>query len=107
MIVLLQIFIIKNAKRKNAMHMFINNNARFCYQSKEKVLSSNIFGRMYLIIKIFVLILKGENTGSSLLTLIISGLTLHAWLFIEIQLNGVALNRFTYGKTVNPFKNIF
>ena len=28
--------------------MFINNNARFCCQSKEKVLSSNIFGRMQI-----------------------------------------------------------
>ena len=28
------------------MQMFINNNARFCYRSKEKVLSSNTFGRM-------------------------------------------------------------
>ena len=26
--------------------MFINNNARFCYQSKEKVLSSNTPGRI-------------------------------------------------------------
>ena len=25
------------------MQLFINNNARFCYQSKEKVLSSNTF----------------------------------------------------------------
>ena len=31
--------------------------------------------------------------GSLLLTLIISGLTLHAWLFIEIQLNGVVLTK--------------
>ena len=29
--------------------------------------------------------------GSLLLTLIISGLILHAWLFIEIQLNGAVL----------------
>ena len=28
------------------MQVFINNNARFCYQSKEKVLSSNTFERM-------------------------------------------------------------
>ena len=28
--------------------MFINNNARFCYQSKEKVLSSNTFGSMQI-----------------------------------------------------------
>ena len=27
----------KNAKRKSTMQLFINNNARFCYQSKEKV----------------------------------------------------------------------
>ena len=28
--------------------MIINNDARFCYQSKEKVLSSNTFGRMQI-----------------------------------------------------------
>ena len=28
--------------------MFINNNIGFCCQSKEKVLSSNIFGRMQI-----------------------------------------------------------
>ena len=36
----------KNAKRKSIMQVFINNNARFYYQSKEKVLSSDTFGRM-------------------------------------------------------------
>ena len=36
----------KNTKRKSTMGVFTNNNARFCYQSKEKVLSSNTFGRM-------------------------------------------------------------
>ena len=39
----------KNAKRKSTMQVFINNNARFCYQSKEKVLSSNPFGRMQIL----------------------------------------------------------
>ena len=38
----------KNAKRKSTMQVFINNNARFCCQSKEKVLSSNTFGRMQI-----------------------------------------------------------
>ena len=38
----------KNVKRKSTMQAFINNNARFCYQRKEKVLSRNIFGRMQL-----------------------------------------------------------
>ena len=28
--------------------MFINNKTRFCYQSKEKVLSSNTLGRMQI-----------------------------------------------------------
>ena len=59
---------------------------------------------LQLPLHLLVLILKGQNTSSSLLTLIISGLTLHYWLFIEIQINGVALNGFTYDKTV---KNIF
>ena len=30
------------------MQVFINNNARFCYQSKEEVLTSNAFGKMYI-----------------------------------------------------------
>ena len=41
----------KNTKRKRTMQVFINNNVRFCYQSKEKVLSSNTFGRMQIWIK--------------------------------------------------------
>ena len=36
--------------------------------------------------------------GSLLLTLIISGLTLDAWLFIEIQLNVVALTKLDKNK---------
>ena len=28
--------------------MFVINNARFCYQSKQKVLSSNTFGRIQM-----------------------------------------------------------
>ena len=38
----------KNAKRKSTIQVFINNNVRFCYQSKEKVLSSNTFGRVQI-----------------------------------------------------------
>ena len=30
------------------MQVFINNNARFCYQSNEKVLSSNTLGRIQI-----------------------------------------------------------
>ena len=30
------------------MQVFINNNVRFCYQSKEKLLSSNTFGRVQI-----------------------------------------------------------
>ena len=60
----------------------------------------------------FVLILKGKRIDSSLLTLTICGLTLHSWLFIEIELNGIAfsgatLNKFTLvevDKNVNPVK---
>ena len=36
----------KMPKKKSTMPMFINNNARFCYQSQEKVLSSNTLRRM-------------------------------------------------------------
>ena len=37
----------KNVK-KGTMQLFINNNARFCNQSKEKVLSSNALERMLI-----------------------------------------------------------
>ena len=47
-IVLLQILRKINAKTKCINEFFINNNYRFCYQSKEKVLSSNTFGRMQI-----------------------------------------------------------
>ena len=36
----------KKCQKKKHHAMFINNNARFCYQSKEKVLFSNTLGRM-------------------------------------------------------------
>ena len=38
----------KKVSRKSTLQVFINNNARFCYQSKEKVLSSNTLGRMQI-----------------------------------------------------------
>ena len=44
LVVWLQIFREKNAKRKSTMQVFINDNARF----KEKVFSSNTFGRMQI-----------------------------------------------------------
>ena len=34
----------KNVKRKSTMQVFVNNNARFCCQSKENVLSPNTLG---------------------------------------------------------------
>ena len=60
---------------------------------------------LQLPLDLLVLILKGKNTGSSLLTLTIFGLTLHYWLFFEIQ-----LNKFTFLKVdtdANPVKNNF
>ena len=40
---------IKNFQgKKCTMQVFIDNNPRFCYQNKEKVLSSNTFGRMQI-----------------------------------------------------------
>ena len=58
--------------------------------------------------------------GLSLLTLTISGLALHDWLFIEIQLNGTAVNLVVFSEAVligivfmkldrivNPVKNTF
>ena len=38
----------KNAKIKSTMQVFINTNARLCYQIKEKVLFSNTLGRMQI-----------------------------------------------------------
>ena len=38
----------KNVKRKGSMQVLVNNTARFCYQSIEKVSSSNIFRRMQI-----------------------------------------------------------
>ena len=43
--------------------------------------------------------------GLLLLTLTISGLALHAWLFIEIQLKEVALTKFD--KNDDPMKKLF
>ena len=60
---------------------------------------------MQLPLHLLVLILKGKNTGSSPLTLIICGLSLHSWLFIEIQLNEIALVK--VDKNANPVKNPF
>ena len=48
--------------------------------------------------------------GLLLLILITYGLVLHSWFFIEIQFNGVALNKVTFvkfDKIVNPTKNTF
>ena len=60
---------------------------------------------LQLPLHLLVLIIKGQNTGSLLLTLTISGLTLHFWLFIEIQLNEFTLIK--VDKIVNPAKNAF
>ena len=59
---------------------------------------------------LLVLILKAKNTGFILLTLIICGLILHSWLFIEIQVSGGVLNKFTLvkvNKNTNPVKKLF
>ena len=48
--------------------------------------------------------------GLLLLTLTICGLALHAWLFIEIQLNEIVFKEFAFvrpDKIVNPRKNAF
>ena len=45
-----------------------------------------------------------------LLTLTISGLALHGWLFIEIQINGITFNGIAFAKfdrIVNPIKKHF
>ena len=49
-----------------------------------------------------VLTLKAQNTGSSLLRLTVCGLTLHYWLFIEIQLN--EFKPVKVNKNANPVK---
>ena len=38
----------KKIPKKSTMQVFINNNTRFSYQNKEKVLSSNTFGRLLI-----------------------------------------------------------
>ena len=61
---------------------------------------------LQLPLHLFILILKvKKNTGSSLLTLTICDLTLHSWLFIEMQLSGIAfseaaLNEFMLVKSI-------
>ena len=45
-VVWIQIFKAKNAKKKKSNMEVLINNVRFCYQSKEKVLHSNTLGRM-------------------------------------------------------------
>ena len=60
---------------------------------------------LQLPLHLLVLMLKGKNTGPSLLTLTIFGLTFHSWLFIEIQLNEFTLVKLD--KTVNPAKSTF
>ena len=42
---------------------------------------------------LLILILKGKNTVSSLLTLRISGLTLHSWLFFEMYFHEFTLDK--------------
>ena len=45
-VVWIHIFKVKEYQKKRIMQDLINDNAIFCYQSKEKVLSSNTFGKM-------------------------------------------------------------
>ena len=44
-------------QKSSSMQVFINNNASFCYQSKEKVLSLKFFRRMQIWTK------KDKNRG--------------------------------------------
>ena len=53
----------------------------------------------------FVLLLKEKKIDPSLLTLTICGLTLHPWLFIEIQLNEFMPAK--VDKNANPVKKTF
>ena len=60
---------------------------------------------LQLPLHLFVLILRRRNTGSSPLTLTIYNLTLHFWLFVEIQLNEFMLVK--VDKNINPLKKHF
>ena len=60
---------------------------------------------LQLPLHLFVLILKELNIGLLLQTLIISGLDLHDWLLIEIQINEFTIVKLD--KIVNPIKNTF
>ena len=73
-------------------HTFINQ--FFTFTSACIIIPALFVIAVYLL----VLILKGNNTSSSLLTLTVCGLTIHYSLFIEIQLRGAALNEFTHTK---------
>ena len=55
----------RNVKRKRTMQVFINNNTRICYQSKEKELSSNTFGRMQIWSKIKIENLTDDDLEKS------------------------------------------
>ena len=60
---------------------------------------------LQLPLHLFLLKLKEKNTGSLVLALTISGLTLHSWLFIEIQLN--EFMPLKVDKNANPVKKHF
>ena len=80
---------------------------KFFTTSRTQIFAYGLLILLQLPLHLLILILKGENTGLSLLTLTISGLALNFLLFIEIQLRKVALSGFKCDTTVNPVGNIF
>ena len=62
---------------------------------------------LQVLLHLLVFNTKTTKYGSSLLTLTISGLTLHFSLVIEVHISGVTVNKFTLDKIVNSAKNSF
>ena len=75
----------------------------FLTTSETQTFAYGLLILLQLPLHLLVLILKGKNTGSPPLRLTICYLTLHSWLFIEIQLNKFMLVK--VDKNVNPVKN--
>ena len=58
----------KTPKENTPCQVFVNNNARFCYQSKERVLFSNTFERMQMSLVVNLIMLKRNMTMKMIMT---------------------------------------
>ena len=76
---------------------------KFFTASETQILAYGSLILLQLPLHLFILTLKRWNIGLLLLTSTISGLTLHAWFFIEIHSNAPVI----FDLTVNPKKKNF